>query len=203
MFLLKSPLQKTLAAWKAILVFSIVFSLLTGLLTLFLYPLEYRADGQVYIISQSSYGVDPYTAIKSSERIGENLSRILYTEDFYNRVMMTESSNFDKTYFTQLEERERRELWEKTIESTVEYGTGILSLSVYHQDREQVKYLADAIIQTIEREGYQYVGGNITIRVVNQPIVSKFPVRPNIALNTAIIFIFSLFGASFVISMKK
>ena len=35
----------------------------------------------------------------------------------------------------------------------------------------------------------EYVGGDVTIKVVNAPVATRFPVRPNLPLNGALGFV--------------
>ncbi len=168
--------------------FGIVLAFLAGVSTLF-FPLEYRADSQVFIISESRYGVDPYTVIKSAERVGENISRVMETSDFYEKVMNQEGFSIDKSRFERLEVLERREKWANTIEGSVVYGTGVLNISTYSNDSEQARQLAGAALSALSTQGWEYVGGDVTIKVVNEPVVTRYPVRPNILVNMAAGFV--------------
>jgi len=203
MFLHQKPIEKILDSWKIIALLSVLFSLLYLTFLLFAVPLQYRSDAQVYIYSQNSYGVDPYTAVKASERIGENLSSILYTDDFYDRVMKQGDVEFDKAYFRDLSARDRKKAWEKAFSSGVEYGTGILSLSAYNEDRDEANKLLQAILSVLENEAPQYVGSDIQIRIVNNPIVTQFPVRPNLAFQGIFAWVLSLTLLSAFVVLKK
>lgn len=172
----------------------------------FISPVQYRADGQVYIISHSRYGVDPYTVAKSAERIGENLAQVMKTSDFYDKVMENKSFQLDKTYFENTTERTQRKRWEKSVDASVVFGTGVLNVSAYHQNPEQAKAYAAALIDTLVNKGTEYVGDDVTLKVVNQPIVSRLPVRPNFLMNAIVGFALGLLLMSFRVlrqSMKK
>jgi len=80
-----SPLTRMLQGSKILLALGFVTAVLAAGAT-FLFPLEYRADASVLIISKSRYGVDPYTVVKSAERVGENIAQIISTDDFYDKV---------------------------------------------------------------------------------------------------------------------
>ncbi len=186
MFLQSSPVKLLAVRWRLIVFVGIVVAaavvLVLWLLSLVkLMPLEYRADAQVLIISQSRYGVDPYTAAKSAERVGENLTQVIKTNDFYQKVV-AQSSGLDLTKFNKLNERERRDLWQKTVSANVVYGTGVLNISAFNQDPEQAKQWASAAAGALASKGWEYVGGDVIIKVVNEPLVTKFPVRPNLVL---------------------
>lgn len=155
-------------------------------------PVQYRADAQVYIISRSKFGVDPYTVAKSAERIGENLAQVLGTSDFYDKVMSNPNFMLEKSYFTGVPERTIRKRWEKTVEASVVFGTGVLNVSAYHKNPDQAKQYALAILDTLVTKGSEYVGEDVGMKVVNQPVVSSLPVRPNFLMNAVIGFVLGM-----------
>lgn len=197
MFLQNSPL-KILALRYKLIVFSglvVGLGLVVALLLLSwtkIKPLEYRADSQVLIISQSRFGVDPYTAAKSAERVGENLVQVIGTNDFFQKVI-GQNSSLDVTRFVKLSERAKRQLWQKTLTANVVYGTGMLNISAYHKDIEQAKAWSLAAAQALASRGWEYVGGDVIMKVVNEPIVTRFPVRPNLFLNGILGFVAGIF----------
>lgn len=182
MFLDNSPLVNLKRRYKFVVLIGFVVGIVSLLVSL-LFPLEYRADAQALIISKSRYGVDPYTVVKSAERVGENLVQVIGTSDFYDKVMLQTGYNIDRTKFDSVSERARRKLWQKTVQSSVVYGTGVLNISAYSIDPNQAKQMAGATVDTLASKGWEYVGGDVTIKVVNQPVATRFPVRPNLALN--------------------
>lgn len=186
MFLQSSPVKLLAVRWRLIVFAGVIVAVSVALLIYLLsivklMPLEYRADAQVLIISQSRYGVDPYTAAKSAERVGENLAQVIKTNDFYQKVV-AQSSGLDLIKFNKLNERERRDLWQKTVSANVVYGTGVLNIGAFNQNPEQAKQWASAAAGALASRGWEYVGGDVIIKVVNEPLVTKFPVRPNLML---------------------
>ncbi|HQF56908.1 MAG TPA: hypothetical protein PK831_00160 [Candidatus Magasanikbacteria bacterium] len=202
MFVDNSPLTILKKRYKFI-IFSGLLIGTVALLVSLLFPLEYRADAQALIISKSRYGVDPYTVVKSAERVGENLVQVIGTSDFYNKVMLQAGYNIDRTKFDKLSERERRKLWQKTVKSSVVYGTGVVNVSAYDSNVNQAKQLAGATVDALAAKGWEYVGGDVTIKVVNQPVVTRFPVRPNIILNFAMGFVVGMVLSSLLVIKKK
>lgn len=191
MFLLYSPAALLRKRWKAIVFFGILTSVLAAGISL-LFPLEYRADAEVLIISKSRNGVDPYTTVKSAERIGENLIQIVKTDDFYQKVKENNPSNVDWSRFEgiQVSERTKRRLWQRAIDTSVAYGTGVVHVSAYGTKPDGAKALAEAAVDTLATRGWEYVGGDVIIKVVNRPIVTRWPVRPNLFINTLLGFLF-------------
>lgn len=154
----------------------------------FMFPLEYRADAEVYIISKSRYGVDPYTIIRSAERIGENIAQVMGTNDFYDKIMTNPNYTIDRSYFEgpEITERVKRKRWQKAIQGSVVFGTGSLEVSAYSVSTTQALALAGAAVDTLARRGWEYVGGDVDIKIVNEPVVTRFPVRPNLVMNAGL-----------------
>ena len=189
--------------WKTFFVWGILSAMLFTLLSL-LFPLEYRADAGVYIISKSRYGVDPYTVVKSAEQVGQNIVQVIKTQDFFDKVMARSGATLDKSQFENVSDRVRMKRWEKAIDGSVVFGTGVLNLSAYSTQPAQAKLLAASIVDTLVEQGYEYVGGDVTIKVVNKPIVTRFPARPNVPLNAAIGFVLgSILSAIFITNKTR
>jgi len=182
MFLDKSPFYVLKKRWKVIFLTGLILAVLSAAVSL-LFPLEYRADAQVLVISKSRYGVDPYTVIKSAERVGENLAQVMKTDDFFDKVMTQSGYTLDKNRFQNISERKKRKLWQKVLQTSVVYGTGVLNVSAFHKDQVQAEQLAGAAVSALAAKGWEYIGGDVTIKVVNDPIVTRWPVRPNLFLN--------------------
>jgi capsular polysaccharide biosynthesis protein len=168
--------------WKFILFLGLFVGLLAGGVTFF-WPLKYRADAQVLIITKTRAGVDPYTVVKSSERVGENLVQVMKTDDFMKRVRSLEGYQLDWSVLDVLNERQRRREWPKMVVGSVVYGTGMVTINVYHRDPEMAKRFAGAIGQTLSDQAWEYVGGDVVLKVVNSPIATRWPVQPNIPLH--------------------
>ena len=174
-----------------------------SLLISFLTPLEYKASAQVLIISQSRYGVDPYTVVKSAERVGENLAQVMKTTDFYKKVKSQTQYDLDWSRFDKLKENKKRKLWQKSVEPSVVYGTGVLNISTYHPDKAQAKMLAAATAQALVEKGWEYVGGDVAIKLVNDPVVGILPSRPNLLLNALAGFLVGLLAAGVLVIYKR
>lgn len=197
-FIYHKPLTTLKKRWKLVLLGTIVFGVI-GFGLSFLFPLEYRADAQVLIISKSRFGVDPYTAVKSAERVGENIVALVDTDDFYNKVREQREAVASMDKFDNINEQTRRRRWKKTVRASVVYGTGFLNINTYDEDKQNAEVLAEAVAATLSRSAWEYVGGDVSIRVVNRPVVSIWPVRPNIPLNTIFGFIVGFVLSSFVV----
>lgn len=167
--------------WKKIAVFAVASALFaTGLS--FLFPLQYSSSMRLLIIQKQLSQSDPYTAIKASERIADNLSQIIYTTSFFDKVL-TAKFNVDSSIFKNDEQKKRRQ-WNDMIATQVLRGSGMLVVTVYHVDPAQAEQISRAIAFVLTTEGWEYVGGgDLQIRLVDEPLVSRWPVRPNIPAN--------------------
>ncbi|MBT3817332.1 MAG: hypothetical protein HOE80_02760 [Candidatus Magasanikbacteria bacterium] len=177
-------------------------AILSFLVTIIM-PLEYRADADLLIISKTRYGVDPYTVIKSAERVGENLAQIVSTDDFYKKVIDQPGYNLDTEKLQALSPRERRKKWGKTVNASVVFGTGILRVSAYNENNEQANAFAGAAVDALVAQGWEYVGGDVTMKIVNRPVVTRFPVRPNMIVNVVLGFIVGVLLAGVLVLRKR
>ena len=156
----------------------------------FIEPLEYGTTVRFLVIQKSVLGLDPYTAVKSSERVANNLAEIMYTTSFFNKVLES-GYDIDQGYFKEDEEKKRKQ-WSEMLGTQVEGGTGLLTIEVYHPDRAQSLELAQAVATVLSQEAREYVGGDVQVKLVDDPLPSRFPVKPNIPLNAFFGFIFGL-----------
>lgn len=168
----------------------------------FISPVQYRADAQVYIIARSRFGVDPYTVAKSAERIGDNLAQVVKTSDFYDKVMANSNFQLDRDYFENVSERTKRKHWEKTVDASIVFGTGVMNVSAYHAQPAQAKAYASAIIDTLVTKGTEYVGEDVEMKVVNQPVVTNLPVRPNFLVNSVVGFVLGVMLMSMLVVQR-
>jgi len=167
--------------WKRILLFAFLTAAFAAAVS-FAFPLRYSSTTRLLIIQNQLSSADPYTAIKAAERISDNLAQILYTTDFYDKVMAAQF-NVDESYF-EGDERKQRKRWQDAIGTRVLRGSGMLDVTVYHTDPEQAEQISQAIAFVLTTEGWAYVGGgDLQVRVVDEPLTSRWPVRPNIPAN--------------------
>lgn len=168
-----------------------------------LFPREYRADAQVLIISQTRSGVDPYTVVKSAERVGENIAAVMKTDDFQTKVRQQPGYTLDWSRFDALNERQRRRAWRRMIQGSVVFGTGVLNVSAFHTDPAEARALSGAAVEALSARGWEYVGGDVALKIVNAPIVTRFPVRPNIAVNAILGLIVGVFAGVLIIYKRN
>lgn len=179
--------------WSFITVITLVVVLLSLIFSL-VQPFKYESEVNILVIQKSSLGIDAYSASKSAERIGRNLGQIVYSSSFLSKVLNS-GYEIDKSYFP-AEEDQKRDFWEKTIATEVPANTTILHVSVFHEDKEQATIIAQAVAYVLDQEVEEYVGiSDVDLKVVDAPLTSTFPVKPNIILNVILGLVVGFFLA--------
>jgi capsular polysaccharide biosynthesis protein len=190
--------------WTTVMWF-VIIGLILGVALSFIRPLEYRASSRL-LITQESVSADAYTASRSAERVADDLATIVFTTAFFDQVLSAQF-NIDQSQFPSDEGKEakRRKVWRKMLATSVERGTGLLSIDAYNKDPEQARQVSQAIAFVLTQQGWRYTsGGNISVRLVDDPIVSKYPVRPNIPTNAFIgLILGGLIGGAYVLARSE
>lgn len=169
-----------IANWPRILFYASIGLVLAVLLSL-VRPLEYSATTRIGI-TQELGSADAYTASRSAERIADNLSDAVYFTAVFNELLDA-FPDIDESYFGSTEKK-RREKWGNAINTSVTRGNGLLTIRVYHTNPEQARMIAGAVADYLAREGWRYTSGTgISIQVVDDVLLSTWPVRPNIPMN--------------------
>lgn len=153
-----------------------------------LFPWKYSAESQVLIISRDRSGVDPYTQSKSAERIGDNLTQVMQTADFMQKVMETPNTAFDKSRWQNLTDRKMRKQWQKDVVGEMQYGSSIMKVVVY-STKDDVLPLANSVTDAVVTHGWEYVGGDVALKTVSAPLPSRWIAKPNIILNALLGFL--------------
>lgn len=146
----------------------------------FLQPLRYSSTERILITQANEAGVDPYTAIKSTERIAQNLSQIIYTSSFFNAVIAR--GQVDANYFP-ADEISKRKLWKQTIETSVLSGTGVMSIVAYHTSRDQATALAVNVAHELASIAPTYFGYSVHVQIIDDPLPSRFFAKPDLLKN--------------------
>ncbi|MEK7557601.1 MAG: Wzz/FepE/Etk N-terminal domain-containing protein [Patescibacteria group bacterium] len=183
--ILKNRKQTVLAIVLLTLLLVMVFTLIQ--------PFKYGATLKVLVIQNFSANIDPYTASKSNEYLSNVLARVIYSNSFYNNILAS-GFNVDKNYFLGDVEKQMKK-WAKTINAKVINDSGIINVNVYHSSRIQAKQIAKSISYILQTKHTLYHGGgnNVKVQIIDEPIVSRFPVKPNIILNLTLGLIIGLF----------
>lgn len=182
--------------FRLLILWGVILAIVVSIIGLFL-PRQYSATSQAMIISRDRTGVDPYTQVKSAERIGEDLVQVMKTTDFFSKTMESTATGLNKDSFTSLADREQRKKWQKDVQAAVVSGTSLLNLTVYAHTPEEAVALSNAVTETLVGRGWEYVGGDVVVKSVNRALVSRLPARPNFILNAVLAFVAGVILAVF------
>lgn len=196
------PTELLHAHWRFVLVIGFMVALVSVGLSLF-QTLEYRATSRMLItpfVSSTGEVFDQFTALKSAEQMGNTLSQVSETTLFQNRVLLS-SQRIRPERFA-VEPRERRKEWAKKIQVDIAPGSGVLVVSVFDEDKQRAVALGQAVSDVLITSGNEYLPGQVSIRMVDPPLLSRFPVRPNLGFRALAGLLFGILGAVTYVFMK-
>jgi capsular polysaccharide biosynthesis protein len=174
--------------WKLVFLWAFLIAFVSGGVS-WLFPKQYSAESRVIIISRDKSGIDPYTQAKAAERIGEGLSQVMKTTDFYNKVGESAPEIFSQAEWQRLNDRDQRKKWQKDVQGEMVYGTSLLKIVSYGSVQEKALALSQAVSKTLVAHGWEYVGGEVAIKEVDSALVSRLPARPNFLINMGVGFV--------------
>ncbi|MBI4437444.1 hypothetical protein HY631_00650 [Candidatus Uhrbacteria bacterium] len=191
-------LRDVVGSWHTIVMFGLL-GLVLALIVSFVQPLRYSSTARLLILQDVGTSIDAYTASRAEERIADNLSTIVYTSTFFDQVMGA-GFDIDPSIFPD-DASKTRKVWSNMVKATVARGSGLLSVTAYHSDIDQAEQIVRAISFVLtERVGEYTSGGAVSARLVDEPLNSRWPVKPNVLVNILSGFILGGFvGIGFVI----
>lgn len=170
---------------------TILFFLISALLT-FVQPFKYASEARLLVVQNTPQGVDPYQVNKANEYIADVLAQVIPTNSFFNEVINSDF-NINKTYFPTDPLRQLKK-WKKTVKTHSSSAGGMISISVLHPDKYQSNQIIEAINSIIQLNHtfYHGSGDQVSVKIIDQPFTSIFPVNPNIPLNLVLGIVFGL-----------
>lgn len=150
-------------------------------------PLKYSVTTRLLVVQNYNAGTDAYGIARSNQYLSNVLAQVVYSDAFYDQVMNS-GFNISSSYFP-ANDVERRKFWLKMIGSRALSDTGMIEVVTYHQDKrfaDQVNRAVAYILQTKNNE-YHGLGDKVRVKVIDNSMVSVWPVKPNLLVN-------SLFG---------
>lgn len=181
-------------------IFAIVllFVFITTILTL-IQPLRYESRSKLLVLQNFGENFDPYSAAKSNEYLSNLLARITTSEIFFDEIL---NSGFkvEKDYFSDRPDK-KLQIWEKTVAAKAVNDSGIISVNIYHTDKYQAEQIARAVNYVLKTKNSQfYAGGsNVNVKVIDEPIVSRWPVKPNAPMNISFAVVLGFISGLFYI----
>ena len=165
--------------WRKAVIIGLSVLLATLIFTL-VQPFLFSATASVLVIQKP--GPEAYTTYRSAELYAGQLGAILDSSEFFDKVMNA-GFDIDKSYFP-VDEAKKREKWAKTVSYEVPSGSNELKITVYHTEPNQAMQISEAVLLTLISDKKEYLESeDVTLKMLNAPLVSKYPVKPNVALN--------------------
>lgn len=163
-------------------------------------PLKYSSSLRLLVVQDAgAVAGDPYAIARSNEYLSDVLSKVTYSTSFYSRAVNA-GFNIDKAYFGQTSKQVAKN-WNKTIEVKKINNSGIISVTAYHPDQSQAEKISRAIgyVLITQNQSYHGLGDKISLKLLDEPINSAWPVKPNLPLNAALsLFLGLVFGLVYV-----
>ena len=176
-----------------------IIFLIIGSAFVLLQEFKFGTKSKILVIQEGYGRVDPYAVSRSVEYLSDLFSRVIYSNSFFGFVL---SSDFDieKSYFGEDATKQMKK-WKKTISAKAVENSGIININIYHPDANQAKQIALAVNHVLisKNQNYQGLGDSVKISVLDQPVVSKYPVKPDLLFSLFFIVGFSLlFGLDYI-----
>jgi len=199
----KDCLKRIFKNWRIIAVI-LLATITVSLIATSLQKPQYVARGRILITQKTSDNLDMYKASQSAERLAMLFAKIIKSSTFFKDVL---NSGFpiDKSYFPK-GEKDSREKWMEMVNSRVSTDTSIIEIDVYHRDAQEAKRILNAIIYNFSQKSKSYynLGDTVGIVVLDTPLVSDRPVKPNFFLNIILgLFIGLVISAIFVLWQEQ
>jgi len=165
-----------------------------GLVITLAQPLKYRSSSRLLIL-QPNTAADAYAVARSNQYIGGLISEVIYSGAFLDSLKAS-SFTFDRNYFNGTYKQNIKE-WKKTVYAKSGGDTGVIDIEIYHTNPEEAKNISLAVNELIisGQSPYKFNAAQTKISVIDQPIVSTFPVKPNIAINLGLGLLFGFLSA--------
>ncbi len=173
-----------------------------GLIVTLLQPLKYSSKSRLLILQNTSS--DAYTVSKSNEYVGGLISEVIYSGSFLDSLKAS-NSIFDRNYFNDTYKKNVKK-WGETVFARSSGSTGVIDIEIYHTNPEEAKNISNAVNQLIisGQSPYKFNPEQTKISIIDEPVVSSFPVKPNIPVNLALSLLFGfLAGCSYIYLFPK
>ncbi|HNZ86596.1 MAG TPA: hypothetical protein PLD95_03195 [bacterium] len=187
----ESVLNFSLQNKFAFVFFVLIFILISCILTVF-QKIEYSSTAKILIIQNQQMQMDAYIASKASEAISKNISDAILSSSFRNQVIEKYPDTPFKFYAS---EKQKRNHWKRQVDVKIIPNTSIVQIKVYNESAFEAEKHLNNIINTLfqTHKDYHGAGDLIKLQIIDTPVTSNYPVRPNWFVNIFTSFILAVF----------
>lgn len=184
--------EKLLKRKKGTIFTWLLIFLVIGALVTFSQTFKYGAKSRLLVIQEGASGVDPFAVSRSVEYLSGLLSDVTYSNSFYNMVLDS-GFNIDRAYFDG-DSIKQLKVWQKTVSARSVADTGFINITIYHPSSYQAKQIALAVNNVLMTQNsvYQGIGSSVKVTVVDEPMVSRYPIQPNLPINLGLSIVLGL-----------
>lgn len=171
--------------------FILIFIFISSFLTAF-QKMEYSSTARILVIQNQQMQLDAYIASKASEAITKNISDAILSSSFRGQVIEKYS---DTPFVFYVNEKQKRNYWKKQIDVKIIPNTAILEIKVYNESAFNAEKHLNNIINTLleTHKDYHGAGDLIKLQIIDNPVTSTYPVRPNWFVNILMSLILAIF----------
>ena len=169
--------------------------LVMGLLLLLTQNFKYGTKSKILVIQEGAGKIDPYSVSRSVEYLSDLFSKIIYSNAFFESVMNSDF-DIDKSYYRESYSNMMRN-WKNTVSTKTLEDSGIIVISVYHEDNYQATQIALAVNHVLinEHQNYHGLGNSVKLSIIDQPVTSNYPIKPNLLYYFVVLISVSLFAS--------
>lgn len=186
--------QKRQTLFSIFLIFFVI-----GMLVVLTQDFKYGSKSKILVIQEGAGRVDPFAVSRSVEYLSGLFTRVIHSNSFFDSVMQSDF-NINKDYFGQSSIKKMK-LWRKTVSAKSSDDSGIININVYHKDNYQATQIALAVNHVLinKHQSFHGLGSSVKINVIDQPLTSSYPLKPNLVFSFLIIVALSLlFGLIYI-----
>lgn len=136
------------------------------------------------LVIQSQEGfVDQSQAIRSAERVAQNLAEVVPTEDFLYQAM---DANPQIKEGDGTSQQELRRSWNSMVDAQA--NGSFINIDVFTPNQKQAESLASTTAFILSNRDNLWHGGGdaITVKTIDSPLTSANPVKPDTRMNIII-----------------
>src|SRR3989344_6480009 len=133
-------------------------------------PQEFESNARLLMVPSCNLELGAYSASRAGERLGSILTAVIHSNTFLDAVLLSQISQQGgeqvqvfNDYGTNQVRRQNK--WQQRVELEISPATGILRIAVFHDQAAEAKKTMEAILDTIDKSGSRYFGGQgVSIR---------------------------------------